>query len=162
MGLNCPGPLMGFPGGSMVKNPPASAEMQETRVWFLRQKLPLEKEMATRSVILAWKIPWTEEPGGLQSMGSQRVKLNLVKEPDRNNNKSSLGADRDNLSKEWSPEQSPCGSRERTWCRERRQKDAGVGGTGTTAAPHQAARSYTHAEVHTRQETPARGEQRKS
>ena len=80
----------------------------------------------------------------------------------RNNNKSSLGADRDNLSKEWSPEQSPCGSRERTWCRERRQKDAGVGGTGTTAAPHQAARSYTHAEVHTRQETPARGEQRKS
>ena len=38
--------------------------------------------MATRSVILAWKIPWTEEPGGLQSMGSQRVKLNLVKEPD--------------------------------------------------------------------------------
>ena len=47
--------------------------MQETRVWSLGQEDPLEKEMATHSNIHAWKIPWTEEPGGLQSMGSQRV-----------------------------------------------------------------------------------------
>ena len=47
--------------------------MQETRVWSLGWEDPLEKEMATHSSILAWRIPWTEEPGGLQSMGSQRV-----------------------------------------------------------------------------------------
>ena len=45
--------------------------MQETQVQFLGPEDPLEKEVATRSSILAWKIPWTEEPGGLQSMGSQ-------------------------------------------------------------------------------------------
>ena len=45
--------------------------MQETRVWSLGQEDPLEKGMATHSSILAWKIPWTEEPGWLQSMGSQ-------------------------------------------------------------------------------------------
>ena len=54
----------------MVKNLPA---MQETRVRSLGQEDPLEKEMATHSSILAWKIPWIEEPGRLQSMGSQRV-----------------------------------------------------------------------------------------
>ena len=54
----------------MVKNLPA---MQETLVQLLGQEDPLEKEMATHSSILAWKIPWTEEPGGLQSIGSQRV-----------------------------------------------------------------------------------------
>ena len=54
----------------MVKNLPA---MQETWVQSLGWKDPLEKKMATYSSILAWKIPWTEEPGGLQSMGSQRV-----------------------------------------------------------------------------------------
>ena len=54
----------------MVKNPPAK---QETLIWSLSQEDPLEKEMATHSSILAWEIPWTEEPGGLQSMGSQRV-----------------------------------------------------------------------------------------
>ena len=54
----------------MVKNLPA---MQETRVRSLGQKDPLEKEMATHSSILAWRIPRTEEPGGLQSMGPQRV-----------------------------------------------------------------------------------------
>ena len=54
----------------MVKNLPA---MQETQVRTLGQKDPLEKEMATHSSILAWEIPWTEEPEGLQSMGSQRV-----------------------------------------------------------------------------------------
>ena len=47
--------------------------MRETRVQYLGQEDPLEKEMATHSSILAWKIPWTEEPGRLQSMGSQRV-----------------------------------------------------------------------------------------
>ena len=55
-----------FPGGSVVMNPPA---MQETQVQFLGQKGPLEKEMATHSIILAWKITWTVEPGELQSMG---------------------------------------------------------------------------------------------
>ena len=54
----------------LVKNSPA---MQETPIQFLGPEDPLEKEMATHSSILAWKIPWTEEPGGLQSMGSQRV-----------------------------------------------------------------------------------------
>ena len=53
-----------------VKNLPA---VQETWVQSLGQEDPLEKEMATHSSILAWKIPWMEEPGGLQSMGSQRV-----------------------------------------------------------------------------------------
>ena len=48
-------------------------EAQETRVRSLGQEDPLEKGMATHSSILAWKIPWTEEPGGLQSMGSQIV-----------------------------------------------------------------------------------------
>ena len=47
--------------------------MRETWVWSLGQKDPLEKEMATLSSILAWRIPWMREPGGLQSMGSQRV-----------------------------------------------------------------------------------------
>ena len=50
----------------MVKNPPAK---QETRVQSLGQEDPLEKEMAAHSSVLAWEIPWTEEPGGLQSMG---------------------------------------------------------------------------------------------
>ena len=47
--------------------------MQETWVRSLGWEDPLEKEMATHSSILTWRIPWTEEPGGLQSMGSQRV-----------------------------------------------------------------------------------------
>ena len=54
----------------MVKHLPT---MQETGVLSLGQEDPLEKEMAPHSSILAWKIPWTEEPGGLQSMWSQRV-----------------------------------------------------------------------------------------
>ena len=58
-----------FPGGSVVKNPPA---LQETRVQSLGQEDPLEKEMATRSSVLAWEIPWTNEPGGLLFMGSQK------------------------------------------------------------------------------------------
>ena len=59
----------------MAKNLPA---MQETWVQFLGQEDPLEKGMATHSSILAWKIPWTEEPGGLLSMEVQRVRYNLV------------------------------------------------------------------------------------
>ena len=54
----------------MVKRLP---KMRETWVWFLGGEDPLEKEMAAHSSILAWRIPWMEEPGGLQSMGSQRV-----------------------------------------------------------------------------------------
>ena len=54
----------------MVKNLPA---MQETQVRSLGREDPLENRMATHSSVLAWKIPWTEEPGRLQSMGSQRV-----------------------------------------------------------------------------------------
>ena len=53
-----------------VKNPPP---IQETQVQSLGQEDPLEKGMATHSSILVWRIPWTEEPGRLQSMGSQRV-----------------------------------------------------------------------------------------
>ena len=57
--------------------------MQETWVRFLGQEDPLEKETATHSSILAWKIPRTEEPGRLQSMGSQRVKHNLATKPNQ-------------------------------------------------------------------------------
>ena len=60
---------LGFPGGSVVKNPPA---MQNTWVRSLGLEDPLKKEMATHSSILAQEILWTEEPGGLQSMGSQK------------------------------------------------------------------------------------------
>ena len=59
----------------LVKNPLA---VQETWVWFLGWEDPLEKEMATHSSVLAWRIPWTEEPGGLQSMRWQRVGHNWV------------------------------------------------------------------------------------
>ena len=59
----------------MVKNPPA---IQETWVRSLGQEDPLEKELASHSSIFAWEIPWTEEPGGLQSMGSQRVRHKLA------------------------------------------------------------------------------------
>ena len=59
----------------MVKNPPA---MQETQVWSLGGEDPLEMEMATHSSILTWRIPWTEEPGWLQSVGSQKVGDDLL------------------------------------------------------------------------------------
>ena len=62
----------GFPGDSVVENPPAMQEPQEMRVRSLGRE-DLEEEMATHSSVLAWGIPWTEDPGGLQSMGSQRV-----------------------------------------------------------------------------------------
>ena len=63
----------------MVKNQPAMHEtwvLQETQVRSLGQEDPLEKGMATHSSILAWRIPWIEEPGGVQSMGLQRVGYN--------------------------------------------------------------------------------------
>ena len=60
---------MGFPGDLVAKNPPA---MQEMSVWSLGREDPLEKEMATHSRILAWEALWTEEPGRVQSMGSQK------------------------------------------------------------------------------------------
>ena len=62
---------MGFPSDSVVKNPPAMQEAQETWVQSLGREDPLEKEMTAHSSILAWEIPWREEPGGLQSMGLQ-------------------------------------------------------------------------------------------
>ena len=65
---------MGFPSGAVVKNPPA---MQEMWVQSLDWDDPLEKEMATHSSILAWKIPWTKKPGRLQSMGSQKSQTQL-------------------------------------------------------------------------------------
>ena len=58
----------GFSGGSVVNNLP----VQQTGVRSLSWEDPLEKELATHSSILAWEIPWIEEPGGLQSMGSQK------------------------------------------------------------------------------------------
>ena len=61
--------LMDFPGGSVIKNLPASVE---TQVWSLGPKDPLEKERATHSSVLAWEILWPEEPGGLESMGSEK------------------------------------------------------------------------------------------
>ena len=63
----CTGPLM----AQTVKNLPA---VQETWVRLLGQEDPLEKEMPTHSGILTWRIPWTEDPGGLQFMGSRRVR----------------------------------------------------------------------------------------
>ena len=65
---------MGFPGGSVVKNLPA---VQETRVQPLDQEDPLEKEMATHSSILVWRIPQTEEPGGLQVHGVTKSQTRL-------------------------------------------------------------------------------------
>ena len=60
-----------YTGGSVVKNPPV---MQETQVRSLGQEDPLEEEMATVSSVLAWRTPWKKESGGLQSMGSRRVR----------------------------------------------------------------------------------------
>ena len=63
----------GFPGGSVVKNPPAVQEPPEKRVRSLSQEDPLEEGMATHSIFLAWRIPQTEGPGRSQSIGLQRV-----------------------------------------------------------------------------------------
>ena len=66
--------IMGFPSGSAVKNLPAVQELQETQIQSLVREDPLEKEKATHSGTLVWKIPWTEKPGRLQSIGSQRIR----------------------------------------------------------------------------------------
>ena len=60
----------------VVRNPPALQETQEIWILSLGQEEPMEKKMATHSSILAWKIPWTEKPVGLQSMGLQKVGYN--------------------------------------------------------------------------------------
>ena len=62
--------VWGFPDDSVVKHPPA---VQKTWVSSLGQEDPVEEEMAAHSSTLVWRVPWTEEPGRLQSMGSQRV-----------------------------------------------------------------------------------------
>ena len=62
-----PGQHPGFPGGSAVKNLPVVQETQETQAGFLGQEDPLEDGMATHSSILAWRIPWTEDPDRLYS-----------------------------------------------------------------------------------------------
>ena len=64
----------GFPGNSALKNLPAMQEMQKTQVQSLGWEDHLEEGMATHPSILAWRILWTEEPGRLQSIGSQRVR----------------------------------------------------------------------------------------
>ena len=61
----------------MVKKLPADAEMQETQVQSLGQEDPLEEEMATHSSILAWEVPWTEEHGRVQAIGSQKSQTPL-------------------------------------------------------------------------------------
>ena len=66
-----PGPASWSPGGGDPTNPRVKPAVRETRVRFLGREDPLEKEMATHSSILAWRIPSTEEPCGLQSMGRQ-------------------------------------------------------------------------------------------
>ena len=73
---------LGFPGASVVKNLPANAgrNAQEVQIQSQGGKDLLEKEMATHSSILVWRTPWTEEPGGLQSMGMQRFRHNLATE----------------------------------------------------------------------------------
>ena len=65
-----------FPGGSAVKNLPAVQQKWEMWVQSLGWEDPLEEGMAAHSSIPAWRIPWIEEPGGLQSIGSQRVRHN--------------------------------------------------------------------------------------
>ena len=72
--LNSEERIVAFPGGSVVKNLPANAgDAGDVSSTPLSGENPLEKEMATHSGILAWRIPWTQEPGRLQSMRSQRV-----------------------------------------------------------------------------------------
>ena len=66
-------PILPFWASLVAQRLKCLPAMQETRVRSLGWEDPLEKEMATHSIILAWEIPWTEEPGGLQSTGSQRV-----------------------------------------------------------------------------------------
>ena len=76
--FNWNGEKRGFPGGTAVKNQLWIQETHEMQIGSLGREDPVEQEMATYSSILAWKIPWTEEPGGLQSMGLQRVRHDWV------------------------------------------------------------------------------------
>ena len=71
--LNRATKIIQLPGDRAVKNPPAMEEPRETRVSILGGENPLKEGMATHSSVLAWRIPWTEEPGGLRSRGSQRI-----------------------------------------------------------------------------------------
>ena len=66
-------PFQGFPNDTRVNSLPANAADKETQVSSLGQEDSLEQAMATHSSILAWRIPWTEEPGGLQPIGLHRV-----------------------------------------------------------------------------------------
>ena len=66
---------LGLPSGSVVKNPPAMLELQEAWVGLLGWEDPLEEGMATHSSIRACRIPWTEEPGGLQSCGRKELDM---------------------------------------------------------------------------------------
>ena len=65
---------LGSPGGASGKEPTCQCRRQETQVRSLGQEDALEEGMTSHSGILAWRIPWTEKPGGLQSMGFQRVR----------------------------------------------------------------------------------------
>ena len=65
-----------LPSGSAIENPPAIQKSQEMRVRSLGQEDPLEEGMATHSSIVSWRISWTEEPGGLRSIGSHRLRHN--------------------------------------------------------------------------------------
>ena len=67
----------GLPGDVLAPAMVLVHAMQETQIGSLGWEDPLERGVATRSSILIWRIPWTQEPGGLQSMGSQRVKTQL-------------------------------------------------------------------------------------
>ena len=67
--------ILGLPSVSAVKNPPAVLELQEAWVGLLGWEDPLEEGMATHSSILACRIPWTEEPGGLQSCGRKELDM---------------------------------------------------------------------------------------
>ena len=69
--------MWGFPGGASGQEPACQCRRQKTLVPFLGQEDPLEDGMPTHFSILAWKIPWTEKPGGLQSMGSQKSQTRL-------------------------------------------------------------------------------------
>ena len=70
---------MAFPSGSVVKNLPAMLEPQEMQVLSLGQKDPQEEDTATHSIIAAWRIPWTEDPGGLQYRMLQRFRYKTHK-----------------------------------------------------------------------------------
>ena len=78
LGLGAGGRGVDFPGGSTVNNSSVNARDVSSAQMWVQSPGPLEKEMATHSSILAWEIPWTEESGRPQSMGSQRVGHDLA------------------------------------------------------------------------------------